>query len=214
MAATSRRGRRPQAASMHSTKDSILSAAQNTFATTGYQNATMREIAAAAGVNAKLVHYYFGTKEDLFARVMSDLFTQGNYLEILLRGSPSAQANSRDSGKKANTPGTMYIHAILTAMEDPSIGPPLLSIVRNLGSHEPSRKLFLRFITESVIKPFTADFPENAAPLRVALIGSQILGLVQGRYIVQAPPLTQASIPQLAHLVGPNIDRYLTPALL
>ena len=37
-------------------------------ASSGYDGATMRGIAARAGVDSALVHHYFGTKADLFAR--------------------------------------------------------------------------------------------------------------------------------------------------
>ena len=44
----------------------ILQVATELFSEHGYQATTMRKIGTAAGVDAKLIHYYFGTKEDLF----------------------------------------------------------------------------------------------------------------------------------------------------
>jgi AcrR family transcriptional regulator len=51
------------------TKEAILQAATNRFATFGYEHAGVREIAADAGVTAALVNRYFGSKEGLFAEV-------------------------------------------------------------------------------------------------------------------------------------------------
>ncbi|MGZ6746177.1 MAG: TetR family transcriptional regulator, partial [Nocardioides sp.] len=56
MTTASRRGRRPGAPD---TRSAILSAARAQFAQSGYSGTTMRAVAAAAGVDAALVHHYF-----------------------------------------------------------------------------------------------------------------------------------------------------------
>jgi AcrR family transcriptional regulator len=48
------------------TRAAILSAAQSLFATRGFANTGVREIAELAGVNSALVGRYFGSKEQLF----------------------------------------------------------------------------------------------------------------------------------------------------
>ena len=45
------------------TRKVILAAARDLFATHGVDGVSVRQIAAAAGVNHALVHRYFGTKE-------------------------------------------------------------------------------------------------------------------------------------------------------
>jgi hypothetical protein len=60
---TPRRGRRPGAPD---TRAAILAAARELFAANGFSGTTIRAIAAAAGVDAALVHHYFGAKDDLF----------------------------------------------------------------------------------------------------------------------------------------------------
>ena len=47
----------------------ILSAAEGCFARAGYEGASMREIAEAAGVSKSLLHYHFDSKEHLFVEV-------------------------------------------------------------------------------------------------------------------------------------------------
>lgn len=49
------------------TRDRIISAAREQFLEHGYARATLRKIAAEAGVDHTLVNYYFGTKENLFS---------------------------------------------------------------------------------------------------------------------------------------------------
>jgi AcrR family transcriptional regulator len=50
--------------------DAMLKAALELFSAQNYSAVTIKDIAAATGVNASLVHYYFGSKEELFLRVV------------------------------------------------------------------------------------------------------------------------------------------------
>ena len=52
------------------TREAILGAARKQFGDHGYAGATIRAIAADAGVDPALVHHFFGTKERLFAAAM------------------------------------------------------------------------------------------------------------------------------------------------
>ncbi len=52
------------------TRKLILAAARDLFATRGIDGVSVREIAAAAGVNHALVHRYFGTKTDIVAEIL------------------------------------------------------------------------------------------------------------------------------------------------
>ncbi len=61
---TPRTGRRPGESS---SRQDILDAAQRLFAARGYQGATMRAIAAEAGVDAALIVHFFGNKRALLA---------------------------------------------------------------------------------------------------------------------------------------------------
>lgn len=53
------------------TRAAILSTAQAAFATKGYAQAGVREIAGAAGVDPALVRRYFGSKEGLFEEALA-----------------------------------------------------------------------------------------------------------------------------------------------
>lgn len=50
-------------------RDQILDSAELHFAEHGFSGASMRDIAAAAGVNQALIRYYFGNKDALFQEV-------------------------------------------------------------------------------------------------------------------------------------------------
>src|ERR1017187_9091415 len=52
------------------TEARILDAAAQAFLTAGYERTTIRAVASAAGVDAGLVMHYFGSKQELFRRVI------------------------------------------------------------------------------------------------------------------------------------------------
>jgi len=56
--------------SAEATKLAILNAARELFAAHGVNAVTVRDVAAAAGVNHALVHRYFGTKEEMVAGIV------------------------------------------------------------------------------------------------------------------------------------------------
>src|SRR3954469_15074035 len=62
-----RSGRRP---GDPQTRSAITASARRSFAQAGYDRATIRAIAAPAGVDPALVVHYFGSKEALFRDVM------------------------------------------------------------------------------------------------------------------------------------------------
>jgi len=65
----------------------ILRAAAHLCAVHGYEGTSIREIAEAAGVTKPLVHYYFGSKENLFATMLRESVEESHCAmrEILAR---------------------------------------------------------------------------------------------------------------------------------
>jgi AcrR family transcriptional regulator len=56
------------------TEQKIISAADNLFTQKGYAATKTREIADEAGVNLALLNYYFGSKENLYKKVVHEKF--------------------------------------------------------------------------------------------------------------------------------------------
>lgn len=59
-----------------STKARILKAAEDTFAREGFKGTTTRDIVEAADVNIALLHYHWGSKEELWNAVHHHLMSQ------------------------------------------------------------------------------------------------------------------------------------------
>ena len=52
-------------------REAILNAAEALFARHGFYGVTVRQVAAEAGADTALIHYYFGTKRELFDAVFA-----------------------------------------------------------------------------------------------------------------------------------------------
>lgn len=65
---------RPTNADASQTQRAILLAAIDRFGHDGFHGATIRQIAADAGVTLATVHHYFGAKDDLLERCLEDCF--------------------------------------------------------------------------------------------------------------------------------------------
>ncbi|MCQ4160375.1 TetR/AcrR family transcriptional regulator [Roseomonas sp. GC11] len=63
----------PRARQRAARRRQILEAAERVFAETGFEGASMAALAAAAGLPKANLHYYFGTKEALYAALLNDL---------------------------------------------------------------------------------------------------------------------------------------------
>jgi AcrR family transcriptional regulator len=62
-------------------RGAILAAALREFAANGYSGARIERIAAAAGVNDRLIYYYFGSKEALYLLTVENAYEDLNRAE-------------------------------------------------------------------------------------------------------------------------------------
>ena len=66
----------------------MLAAARTAFAEKGFDGATIRGIATAAGVDPALVHHYFGNKDKLFLAAVEAPADPEDLLPEVLAGGP------------------------------------------------------------------------------------------------------------------------------
>ena len=55
-------------------RDNLIAAAIPLFAAKGFNGVSVREVAAASGANLSMISYYFGSKEGLYAAVLTEQF--------------------------------------------------------------------------------------------------------------------------------------------
>ena len=68
------------------TRDDILRAARDLFAARGYDGASLRAIAAQAGVDPALIRHFFGDKDGLFAATLDFSMDARRRLRGVLEG--------------------------------------------------------------------------------------------------------------------------------
>lgn len=190
---TTRRGPKAERGEL---KDSILDAAAGVFADRGFEAATMQAIADAAGVDKKLVHYYFGAKDDLFVAMLDRTFARIDGAGVL------ADALADPSGPAIRD----YVTRVLGAVEDPGTGSALVSVLRSLATYPPAAEAFLAFIAGSVmpVAGGAAGGPADAQ-LRLSAAGSQLLGFLTGRYVLRAPALAALPLDAAADVIAPAL---------
>ncbi|MQY17173.1 TetR/AcrR family transcriptional regulator [Nocardia macrotermitis] len=132
-------GRRRDSAA---TRAALLTAAQELFGERGFERATVRDIAARAGVNQALLFRYFGTKDELFRASITDRGRRvlaegpddallGRMLDRMLEPETTAaqdywlQAALRSSGHDEGAEairaqlGQEYVRALSTLTDEP-----------------------------------------------------------------------------------------------
>lgn len=176
----------------------MLDAARGEFAAHGYEKASMRGIARAAGVDAALLHHYFGTKQQLFVAALEFPIDPEHIAQQILTG-------DRDAA------GERVIRFALTFWEDAPARERMLAILRTAATNEQVAELFRDFVERELVARLAAALGEERGGLRVELVMSQIVGLAIARYVMRVEPLASAGPDELAALVGPVLQHYLTP---
>jgi AcrR family transcriptional regulator len=177
-------------------RESILAAARHQFIERGYENATIRSIAAAAGVDPALVHHYFGTKDQLLLAALQEMATVDESLPSLLAGD-------------VDRLGERVLRATFEVYEttyQPMLA-PLLGLVDNAAD------LLHDGLAGGGLVRLIEALDQSQPRLRAALIGSELLGLAMARYVIRLEPIASANIDSLVAWYAPTVQRYLTEPL-
>lgn len=178
------------------TRARILEAARSHFGETGYEGATVRGIAAVAGVDPALIAHYFGSKEGVFRAAVEFPMDPAEFIPRLLE------------------PGIDGLgeRLVLFFLEtfDSAEGAPMLGLIRSVVSSELAANLLREFVTREVLGRLAAAIKVDHPQLRASLVATQMVGLAMLRYVIRVRAVERASRAELARWIGPNIQRYLT----
>lgn len=191
-----RTGRRP---GRSGTREAILAAARSAFAQHGFDKASIRQIAAAAGVDPALVHHYFGSKDQLFVAALHFPIDPGTVLPDLLEGGPDGL-------------GERLIRLFVSIWDSPA-GTAGVALLRSALNHEWSAHMLRDFLTTQILRRIADALHLPDATLRLPLVASQLVGLAMIRYVLRLEPLAGAPVEWLVSVYGPTIQRYLTMPL-
>src|SRR5690348_9027572 len=152
------------------TRDAIALAAQAQFAELGYDRATFRGIARAAGVDPALVVHFFGSKEELFREVMKLPPAVGDALARLADG-------------PRELIGRRLAELFVGVLEHPATRAIMIGRIRSASQHPDAAALVRETVARDMgrlTSAINADRPET----RTVLIGSHIVGVTLTRHVV------------------------------
>lgn len=142
-------------------KKRLLLAALEKIGEKGYENASVREIADAAGQNVAAIAYYFGNKENLYAAVIGGIvdYLQGTF------GPVAAEAREfLDSGKMTRGLATEYLKKMLRVLLAEHIERAELLKLRNVMMREQASPTgAFEILYEKGLKPLHVLFTRTLA---------------------------------------------------
>jgi AcrR family transcriptional regulator len=190
---TGRTGRRPGSSD---TRERILGAARSSFGERGLDATTIRDVARRAEVDPALVHHYFGSKQQLFVAAME--------LPVDFRMAvPGLLEGPRDEL------GERFVRFLLDLWETPAMRPLMLGIIRSATTDPVAAAMLRQDLAEGPLLAVARAIDRPDAPLRAALAGSQLVGLMMARYVVGVEPVASAPRETIIRTIGPVIQRYL-----
>lgn len=194
---TKRRGRRQ---GEPVSRDAVLSAAKERFATEGYEKTTLRAIARDAHVDPSMVLYLFGSKEELFRESLRLIIDP----EVLVAALTGATDDEPDIG-------TRMVRTYLRIWETPDTAATVRAMLQSANSNSHAHDAFRGFMQNYVLTAVSGVLGGGEqARLRAMLAASQLVGMAILRYIIEVPPLATLSADAVVALIAPTVTRYLT----
>jgi AcrR family transcriptional regulator len=188
-----RSGRRPGTSG---TREAILAAAGREFALHGYDRASLRGIAAEAGVDQKLIAHFFGSKQQLFVAAVGLPLNPAEVLSAILAGDPA-------------TVGERIEALLVDILEQPELHQRFTGVVRAAASEPEVARMLREFLGHEVFAPAAELLGSEDGTFRANLVGSQIVGLIMARYVIAIEPLATMPPQAVAAAVAPTLQRYL-----
>ena len=187
-----RPGRRP---GNPDTREEILEASRKEFAAAGYDGATIRAIASAAGVDPALVMHYFGSKDQLFATSLELPVNPADLIKGIGASGPDRF-------------GERLVRTLLETWDGLADRSPLVAALRTAMGTGPVAETLRQYVTTSIVGSFSDLLEGEDASFRGVLIGTQLAGLLIGRYILEIEPVASADRETLISAYAPTIQRY------
>ncbi len=102
---------RPLHADAEATKGRILDSARTLFADVGLDGASVRDVAAGAGVSLAMVHHYFGSKDDLYEACIDTVYTELGAMGAALEAELASTGSPAELIERAVVTGYRFARA-------------------------------------------------------------------------------------------------------
>ena len=182
------------------TRAAILQAARRQFTEVGYAEASLRAIAAEAGVTPPLIMHFFGSKANLFVEAVQWPFDPATVLPQVIGG------DRRGVGER-------MARLFAETWDDHPEGGTLIELLRSAATDPKSAALLREFLVNELFAPIIKTLGQSDGDLRACLMASHLLGAVLVRHILQIEPLASVSTDEVIVLMAPTIQRLLTGKL-
>ncbi len=165
------------------TEARILDAATQVFFSAGYDRATIRAVASAAGVDAGLVMHYFGSKQELYRRVIDTAPVPE------VSGTPAEAAEQILAGlaSRLATPATASLALLRSMLTNPEAASAASAGIARYEAE----------IAQAI--------PAGDADLRAAMISAITLGITVSRHLIKSDVLATADPDQIIELLRPAL---------
>ena len=175
------------------TRELILATARRHFAVHGYDRATVRTIAADAGVSANLITRYFGGKQGLFAAATET----------------DMQIEQKLQGPVSGVGARIAAH-VVSRWESPPGNDPLLMMLRAAMTDPVAAAHMADFFRRQATEPLARDLGGTDAAERAAAVSSLIMGTVIQRYVLGIGPLAATTADGVRAWLGTALQLLLT----
>src|SRR6201995_4764626 len=165
------------------TEARILDAASRVFVADGYERATIRAVASAAEVDAGLVMHYFGSKQELYRRVID-------------------AAPVPEVGGTPARPAEQIRPALADRLARPNVAS--LALLRSMLTNPEAATAASAGIARYEAQIAQA-IPAGDADLRAAIISAITLGITVSRHLIKSDELATADPAHVIELLRPCV---------
>ena len=163
------------------TEARILDTASQVFVADGYERTTIRAVASAAGVDAGLVMHYFGSKQELYRRVID--------------AAPVPQVSGTPTEAAEQILATLAERLASTPVASLAL---LRSMLTNPEAASAAKAGIARYEAQ-----IAEAIPADDAALRGAVISAITLGLTVSRHLIKSDELATADPAEVVRLLRP-----------
>ena len=176
------------------TEAAILDAARQLFAEAGFERATIRAVAARAGIDPALVMQYYGSKEGLFAAAAKWSHEHESVLTASREDVPSAALDD-----------------MIGKFEGTGDREAAVALMRNCLTHPEASRIMRDEVMCDRAAGVARTIGGDDAELRAGLIGACMIGLGMARYLLEIPAVADASREDVVRLMEPVLRALVDP---
>lgn len=181
----------PREKNAEATREIILAAARRLFASENFEAVGMRDVAREAGINVALVSRYFGSKEDLFRKV------------LLERRNDDWFGGARSGPELAEWLGKL---ALSETVDDHREDLERLYIILRSASSPSTARIISEAFVADVFNPLAALLDADDAPVRAGLALILVIGATVLNGILSVEPISaelrEAGRARLVAMIG------------